>query len=174
MRDAYYGIQLTQLQQTCLCAQREQKSAERQSRLGEANCDEIVNTQEAESHVKKLGTILVVEDDHETRVTLRHCLEQAGYFVVSTTNGQTALDLLKQMTLPEVILLDINMPILNGDQFLKVVQADPDLRSIPIIQMSAASNPRRLGVHTALAKPLELDKLLEVIESCLNSVPVRR
>lgn len=111
-----------------------------------------------------MRTILVIEDDHDTRVALRNCLEERGYFVVSCAHGARALELLEEMTLPDAILLDINMPIMNGDDFLRAVKNNEGLRQVPIIQMSAGSNPKRDGALYAIKKPLDLNLLFKIIE----------
>src|SRR4051812_22929607 len=109
-------------------------------------------------------TILVIEDDHETRVAVRECLEAEGHFVVSAAHGAAALTILDEMTAPDLILLDINMPIMNGDQFLASLQRRPELARIPVVQMSAAHSPKRDGTCEALFKPLEIRRLLQIIE----------
>jgi CheY-like chemotaxis protein len=116
------------------------------------------------------GTILIVEDDHDTRVALRRCLEDEDFFIVTATNGANALEQLSHMTAPLFILLDINMPMMSGDQFLQVIQEDPKLKSIPVIQMSASKTPRLMGTTSALAKPLKLETLLEAIEQTLATL----
>jgi CheY-like chemotaxis protein len=112
------------------------------------------------------GTVLVVEDEHDIRVCLRESLEAEGYFVVSAANGASGLELLSNMTLPSVILLDVNMPIMTGDQFLSALLANDKLRSIPVIQISAGQTPQMHGVKLALKKPLNLDDLLAAVARC--------
>jgi CheY-like chemotaxis protein len=111
-------------------------------------------------------TVMIVEDDHDIRVTLREALEHEGYFVISVTNGASALELLAQTTPPDVILLDINMPIMNGDQFLAVIKTDPKLSKIPIIQMSAGTKQRRDGTCCSISKPVDLEEVFRLIETC--------
>jgi CheY-like chemotaxis protein len=107
-----------------------------------------------------------LEDDHDTRVAIRHCLEDVGYFVFSVTNGAAALEALEQMTIPDAILLDINMPIMNGDQFLQVISNHPKFSTIPVLQMSATTYSKRPGVLKALRKPIDLDELMGALEKC--------
>jgi CheY-like chemotaxis protein len=111
-------------------------------------------------------TVLVVEDDHDTRVALRQSLEESGYFVVSAGTGAVALELLGNMSRPSVIILDINMPIMNGDQFLAVIRANEDFKSIPIIQISGGRNPQRPGTRYAFEKPIDMRDLVHAIEGC--------
>jgi len=117
----------------------------------------------------KNGLVLIVEDDHDIRVALRNCLEEAGYAVVSATNGVRALEILKEMTKPKVIILDMNMPLMNGDEFLRVIKNDLDLKTISVIQISAATNLQRSGVCCALPKPIDINRLLRAIEDCVKA-----
>ncbi|MCM2280102.1 MAG: response regulator [Oligoflexia bacterium] len=111
-------------------------------------------------------TVLVVEDDHDTRVTLRRALEEAGHFVVSAGNGAAALTLLEQVSTPSVVVLDLNMPLMNGEQFLQIFRADAKFAAVPVIQMSAAHSPRLPGTCCAISKPFDIEKLLQAIERC--------
>lgn len=87
-------------------------------------------------HDKQTGVILVVEDDEEIRLVTRRALQREGYSVVEASNGRVALDCLEQ-TRPDLILLDLMMPELDGFQFLDHVHATPAWRAIPVIVLSA-------------------------------------
>ncbi len=109
--------------------------------------------------------ILLVDDDGDLRRSLGEALEEAGYTVTITANGQDALEALRRPPLPHVILLDLLMPVMNGWQFCTAKKADPATAPIPVIAMSAAvsSDPRSpyyIEVDDFIAKPLELDELL--------------
>ena len=82
------------------------------------------------------GTVLVVDDDRINRLLLARSLEADGHTVATAENGREALDLL-QGELPDVILLDILMPVLDGFAVLDEVKADSRLRDIPVIMISA-------------------------------------
>ena len=82
------------------------------------------------------GSVLVVEDDRVNRLLLRRSLEADGHTVTVAENGRIALTLLED-TLPDVILLDILMPELDGFAVLESVKADSRLRDIPVIMISA-------------------------------------
>jgi CheY-like chemotaxis protein len=116
-------------------------------------------------------TILIIEDDHATRVTLRQVLEHHDYFVVSAGNGAAGLEQLREMSRPHLIVLDILMPIMTGDEFLATVRQDSELSAIPVIQISASSTPRRAGVRCVISKPIDLKQLLAEIESAIAAAP---
>ncbi len=114
------------------------------------------------------GSVLVVDDDEDIRLTLRELLEDEKYDVWTAQNGQVALDLLRRAAhLPSLILLDLMMPVKDGFAFRTEQRADPKLAAVPVIVMSAAADLRaksaRLGVAHHLCKPVDLDTLLAAI-----------
>ncbi len=112
-------------------------------------------------------TVLVVDDDPEIRESLSELLDHRGYSVLQAENGRRALDVLKAVPprTPCIVVLDLAMPVLDGHEFLKYRAADPVLRHIPVVVVSA--NPRPLhpleGIEAYLQKPLEPEVLLEII-----------
>jgi CheY-like chemotaxis protein len=113
--------------------------------------------------------ILLVDDDGDLRRSLGEALEEAGYLVTASANGHDALAVLRGTPRPDVILLDLLMPVMNGWQFCQAKRADPATAPIPVIAMSAAvsSDPRSpyyIEVDDFIAKPLELDELLSKLE----------
>lgn len=107
--------------------------------------------------------ILVIEDDHDTRVSIRSVLESADYHVASAANGADALELLDDIGTPNAVLLDISMPIMNGEQFLKHFRQEPRYASVPVIQMSASHVPQLDGTCCVLEKPLQLKDLIDAV-----------
>ena len=85
---------------------------------------------------EETGQILVVDDNRVNRLKLSLSLEGQGHQVALAEDGQQALDLLKQQTF-DVVLLDIVMPGIDGFQVLEKMKADPELRDIPVIVISA-------------------------------------
>ena len=106
------------------------------------------------------GSVLVVEDDRVNRLLLRRSLEADGHTVTVAENGRIALELLEE-TLPDVILLDILMPELDGFAVLDSVKADPRLREIPVIMISALDEMESVvrcieaGAEDYLPKPFD-------------------
>jgi CheY-like chemotaxis protein len=119
----------------------------------------------------KNQTILVVEDDHDTRVSIRYCLEYFGFQVESVTNGAEALGRLYKGLNPQAILLDMYMPIMNGRQFIEAVKNHPTFSKIPIVQLSAQTDELVPGALAALTKPIALQELLEQIRLHTNISP---
>jgi CheY-like chemotaxis protein len=84
------------------------------------------------------GSVLIVEDDPDTREVVRRTLEKESWHVVEAENGKIGLAKLEETT-PEVILLDLMMPEMDGFEFVAEVQRDPRWKDIPIIVVTAKS-----------------------------------
>jgi CheY-like chemotaxis protein len=113
-----------------------------------------------------MDTILVVDDDADIRETMHLILADEGFRVVSASDGEEALAVLRSGVRPRLILLDLMMPVLNGWQFREVQLSDPVLSKIPVIVISADSNLRQkmTAIGAAfLRKPLDMDQLLAAI-----------
>lgn len=111
--------------------------------------------------------VLVVDDDLDTRQTLAGLLGREGFAVSTAANGREALELLRQSPLPDLILLDLAMPVMDGWQFSEAVRKDPALSAIPVIIVSEIDNARQqaapLGAVALLSKPIALEQLLETV-----------
>lgn len=112
--------------------------------------------------------VLVVEDAADLRSLLRQLFELEGYHVTQAANGREALALLQTATeLPQLILLDLMMPVMDGFEFRRAQAADPRLAGIPVVVMTADGDTwnkqRRAGAADSLRKPVEVDQLLEVV-----------
>jgi len=105
------------------------------------------------------GHLLVVDDNRVNRLLLSHGLEQQGHTVASAENGKQALEMLRAKTY-DLVLLDIEMPELNGFEVLEALLKDPELRDIPVIMTSASDELDRvvkcieMGAEDFLTKPL--------------------
>ena len=113
-----------------------------------------------------LKTVLVVDDDWLIREVIALALDDAGYGVVAS-DGIDAPELAREAQ-PAVVLLDINMPVMDGVEVRRHLHADPATAQIPIIALSAATNLRARAAEMAandyLAKPFDLAELLLRIE----------
>jgi CheY-like chemotaxis protein len=113
--------------------------------------------------------ILVVEDDDDIRDSLKELLEEEGYRVDTAPNGEQALAKLRDQELPQLILLDLMMPVMDGWQFQKELRRIPSYASLPIIVISASKFSREpLNAAAFIPKPLDAGVLLETIESFLT------
>jgi len=110
-------------------------------------------------------TVLVVDDDGELLEVLREVIEGEGYLVVTARNGEDALDLLRDGASPCVILLDLKMPGMGGEEFRRRQVAEPRFAGIPVVGFTGLSDvdARRLALASYLQKPVKLHHLLETI-----------
>ena len=112
--------------------------------------------------------ILLVEDNAENRDMLSRRLIRRGFEVAFATDGQMAVDLSKSQ-MPDIILMDLSLPVLDGWQAISIIKQDPATQSIPIIALTAhAMNGDRekalaAGADEYDTKPVEIDRLLEKI-----------
>jgi CheY-like chemotaxis protein len=110
--------------------------------------------------------LLVVEDDPITCGAVKMVLEWEGYHVDCAVNGQEALNRLRQSEeKPDLILLDVMMPILNGYQFREEQKRDPSIDSIPVVVVSAVAIASSLDASGHIHKPFKPEELLEAIRS---------
>lgn len=120
-------------------------------------------------------SVFVVDDDVAIRDMLAEALEDEGYHVTSASNGLEALTHLREHSAsPCLILLDLNMPVMTGWEFRNLQREDPALATIPVVVVSADRaaqyDPRQLDVAEYLVKPINLDRLLTVVESFCGAV----
>lgn len=112
------------------------------------------------------GTILVIEDDHDTRVAIRLALENTGHRIYSATNGSEGLRLLKKLGNPDLIVVDMIMPIMNGIEFIQAKESDPQYSDIPLLVITSFKEKLQfIGDNSFLMKPLDLDVLLSKVNS---------
>jgi CheY-like chemotaxis protein len=113
-------------------------------------------------------SVMVVEDDADIRSALVTILSEEGYAVLSARHGREALEALRGGARPDVILLDLMMPVMNGADFRLAQLADPTLAHIPVVVLTADGTFREaaqtLGAAAAFSKPFELGALLSSIE----------
>ena len=113
--------------------------------------------------------ILLVEDDLGIRQALCGILEEEGYDVALADNGRAALDILRAGAAPDVIVLDLRMPVMDGWEFRAAQKNDPALASIPVIAVSADGSGKAAAIaaHAYLRKPLSTTNLLDTISRVL-------
>lgn len=121
--------------------------------------------------LQRMADILVAEDDELTRFLLKVSLEQAGHDVTVAANGREALQqvLMKQ---PDVLVLDLMMPGVNGTEVIRQVRAMPDYAALKIIIVTGTAHPQNIPeaalADLLLQKPVTIDELLKRIQSILE------
>jgi two-component system chemotaxis response regulator CheY len=114
---------------------------------------------------------MVVDDDPDILEALAEILEVEGFSIRRARNGKEALERLFPRP-PELILLDLMMPVMDGWEFAQKMKTLPDFKPPPIIVLSADRNvavkTREIGAVSYLSKPFELDELLGLVRKTLG------
>lgn len=109
--------------------------------------------------------ILVIEDNHDLRVLYREHLEQSGHSVITLTNGLDALNLLKSGFRPQLIFLDINLPLMNGFEFLKEIETVNSFFEIPVVLVTGQMATQEIkNAHTVLEKPVDWQRIDSIMK----------
>jgi CheY-like chemotaxis protein len=117
--------------------------------------------------------ILIAEDLDENRIALKLMLKLAGFEPLEACDGEQAIEIVRRER-PDLVLMDISLPIIDGLQATRELRADADLGQLPIIIVSAYDNPetrdeaRASGGTDYISKPIEFDQLKEMIERYLQ------
>lgn len=121
--------------------------------------------------------ILVVEDDDDLREGLVELLRDEGYSSDGAENGKVALERLREGMVPCLILLDLMMPEMTGDEFRQRQLAEPSFSSFPVVILSAMHDATRtardLRAAACLTKPVQLDTLLSIVRGHCGSPSTR-
>lgn len=115
--------------------------------------------------------IMVCDDDKGISEMLEMLLSDEGYDVSAEVSS---VQLLKRIEneMPDLVLLDIWMPVISGDQILRSMRASSSIKNIPVLMYSASTEGKKIaeaaGADNYIAKPFDLDKLLELIENMIQ------
>ena len=118
------------------------------------------------------GNVLIVEDDPDVREMLSALLSMEGFHAVAAEDGLEALHLLRAVRhrapeVPCLVLLDLTMPRLGGNEFRRAQLGDPTVASVPVAVMSGAvdleQRAQDLGAVATVAKPINIDRLMDVV-----------
>lgn len=126
-----------------------------------------------------MSEVLIVDDDHNFRETLRELLSDAGYQARIATNAEEGIALL-QTTTPDLALCDWKMPGGGGEQFLKSLQSEGLLTTIPVIILTAhgtgpnAMQAMQLGAYDFITKPLDIDLALATVARAIRHMELQR
>jgi two-component system cell cycle response regulator DivK len=116
--------------------------------------------------------VLVVEDVEDTRFYMRLELEHHGFIVFEADNGKAAVDLAAQ-EIPDVILMDLSLPLMDGFAAAKLIRQNDSLQRVPIIAVTAhhetdfRADAKAAGFDAYVTKPIDIDSLKELINGLL-------
>lgn len=120
-----------------------------------------------------MATLLLVEDNELNRDMLSRRLEKMGYEVLLAVNGQEGIDMTRSHT-PDLVLMDINMPVMDGWEAVRLLKAASDTQDIPIIALTAHAmtsdrdKADEIGFNDYATKPIDFPALVHMIESWLH------
>ncbi|WAS06332.1 response regulator [Gloeomargaritales cyanobacterium VI4D9] len=122
-----------------------------------------------------MATVLLVEDQRTQRELMAATLSQDGLKVITAADGREALQKLRE-TRPDVVVLDVVMPNMNGYEFLREIRKQPDLAKLPVVVCSVKGEQfdkhwaERLGSNAYVVKPFEPQVLVGTVRSLLRGV----
>ncbi|MDI1472585.1 Pole remodelling regulatory diguanylate cyclase [Thermodesulfovibrio sp. N1] len=120
-----------------------------------------------------MAVILVVDDNEINRKLLIELLEYHGYNVISASNGAEAIKIAKENK-PDLILMDVQMPVMDGLTALKIIKDDPEIKEIKVLIISSVAFSDKiekalsLGAEDYITKPYETRKIPEIIKKHLK------
>ena len=132
------------------------------------------NSLTAKANTIRVPTILVVDDSAMMRRTLTLTLQKVGYRVLQARDGWEAIELLQQNTSIELIVSDLEMPNLNGFEFLNKLRQTSDFSKIPVVMLTSRSNDKhrqlamQLGANAYLSKPYIEQEFLSVLKTIIG------
>jgi two-component system, cell cycle response regulator DivK len=121
----------------------------------------------------KPPTVLLVEDTEDNRFMMRRLLEMTGFRVVEAMNGEEAVKLAKAES-PELILMDLSLPVIDGLAATRLIRKLPDFKSTPIIAVSAhdtsdfQAEAMEAGCNSYVTKPIDFSELEDLIAELLK------
>ena len=120
------------------------------------------------------ATLLLVEDNALNRDMLSRRLDKMGYRVLLAVNGEDGVAQTRSH-MPDVVLMDINMPVMDGWQAVRILKGDPKTQDIPVIALTAHAmtshkdKADEIGFNDFATKPIDFRALVETIEAVLHS-----
>jgi CheY-like chemotaxis protein len=121
-----------------------------------------------------VAKILLVDDEPDIRYLTRRMLEKVGHSVVEAENGEMALRTLQKEDKPDLILLDVRMPGLNGWEVCRRIKSDDKTKSIPVVMFTVRTSEEDMqksvdyGAEAHINKPFDKDELLKLVEKMLR------
>lgn len=113
----------------------------------------------ADGAKSRVERVLIVESDVRIRVALAECVGSLGFAISTAKDGVEAVAQLREGRVPVAVLLDMQIPMLNGNGVLHVMRGDPRTAAVPVIALTQASESPLLPVDAQLRKPYDLDEI---------------
>ena len=116
--------------------------------------------------------ILIVDDDQQVRILLQRLLFESGYTTITAADGRQGVELAKTRK-PDLILMDIRMPVMDGVAALHIIKAADATRNIPVVMLTVVADElhdkvtKRIGADGYVTKPFTREKLLDAISQFL-------
>jgi CheY-like chemotaxis protein len=117
------------------------------------------------------ATVLVVDDDPDTVETMRDILEEEGHTVLSAKDGLEGLEVALK-TVPDLVLLDLDMPVMDGRALFEAIRKTPKLAGVKVVVLTGMSDAPTITCES-VKKPLRLDTLLGLIDRIASAAPAR-
>ncbi len=115
--------------------------------------------------------VLVCDDDEGILDMVSFVLEDSGFAVIPESNSLNVSSLIEKEK-PDLLLLDLWMPVLSGDQVLKMLRSNPETKDLPVIVISASTEGQKIaqeaGASAFIAKPFDIDQLINKVETILR------
>jgi len=120
-----------------------------------------------------MALVMIMEDEPNITLVLEIALTEEGNEVISVPNGLLGLERLKQKPVPEIIFVDLNMPVLGGRAVIEKINSDPNLRQIPVVIISGClpeldNMPPRGSYKALISKPFDLDEIIGMVNDLRN------
>lgn len=128
----------------------------------------------SDNQLPAMPNILLAEDQTDLRDMITTSLELSGHRVIATSDGQEAIEQAEEQR-PDLIILDLHMPRVNGFEVCERLKAQETFRRIPILIMSAGGSREQIraslnaGAQEYLAKPFDLDHLIKRVDALLTA-----
>ena len=119
--------------------------------------------------------VLLVDDNEDIRTLMRRVLSMAGIEVSEAASGAEALAALRDQAPPDVVVLDVQMPVVDGWETLRSIRTDPDLRALPVVMCTVKGRPEdvdqglQLGCTAYVAKPFDIEVLVDTVRQVASS-----
>ncbi|WP_316760094.1 PleD family two-component system response regulator [Pedobacter aquatilis] len=115
--------------------------------------------------------LLICDDDIDIIEMLEIVLDDSGFDIITETDSKKVLELISS-TKPQLVLMDLWMPVISGDQILMQMREDQNLSSIPVVIMSAAQDGKEVaskaGANGYIPKPFDIDELMQKVNKFMS------